>query len=75
MARRVGYETMVEERVEHVLELERGLIVVEHVPARVCLEAGERFFSPETVVRLQQTAWERQKPSRFVETLVFEFAT
>jgi len=38
------------------------------------LETGGRFFSPETVERLQQTVWGRKKPSRVIETPVFEFA-
>jgi YgiT-type zinc finger domain-containing protein len=67
-------ETMVEQKVTYILEIEDKLIVIENVPARVCLETGERFFSPETVERLQQTAWEPCKPSRTVRTPVFEFA-
>jgi hypothetical protein len=47
---------------------------VENVPARVCLETGERFFAPETVERLQQTVWEGRRPHRVIETPVFEFA-
>ena len=67
-------ETMVERRVTYILELEEKLIVIENVPARVCLETGERFFSPDTVERLQQMAWEPRKPSRTVRTPIFEFA-
>ena len=67
-------ETMVEKKVRYVLELEGRFVIIESVPARVCLETGERFFSPETVERLQQITWEQKKPSRVVETPVFEFA-
>jgi len=67
-------ETMVERKVTYLLELEGKLIVIENVPARVCLETGERFFSPETVERLQQMAWEPSKPIRTVRTPIFEFA-
>ena len=67
-------ETMVEQRVTHVLEVDGRFIIIENVPARVCLETGGRFFSPETVERLQQTVWGRKKPSRVIETPVFEFA-
>src|SRR5437870_280457 len=49
--------------------------VIEHVPARVCRETGERLFTPETVERLQQIIWEQRKPTRVVETPVFEFAS
>ena len=34
-----------------------GLIVIERVPARVCLETGEKLYSPETVERIQAMAW------------------
>ncbi|HEX6288989.1 MAG TPA: hypothetical protein VFZ66_07350 [Herpetosiphonaceae bacterium] len=47
--------------------------MVEHVPARVDPETGERFFAPETVERLQQIVWGQGQPKRIVETPVFEF--
>ena len=58
-----------------MLEVEGGFIIIENVPARVSLETGERFFSPETVERLQKMVWERKQPSRVIETPVFEFAS
>lgn len=74
MATDVWKETMVEQRVTYVLEVEGRIIVIENVPARVCLETGERFFAPETVERLQQMIWEDRKPTRIVEAAVFEYA-
>ena len=67
-------ETFVEQNVTYAIELDGKFIIVENVPARVCVETGERFFAPETVERLQQTVWERRKPRRLIETPVFEFA-
>ena len=67
-------ETFVERKVTYSIELEGKFILIENVPARVCLETGERFFSPETVERLQQTVWGKKKPDRIIETPVFEFA-
>jgi YgiT-type zinc finger domain-containing protein len=66
-------ETFVEQKVTYTIELDGKFIIVENVPARVCVETGERFFSPETVERLQQTVWERHEPRRVIETPVFEF--
>ena len=74
MSNRHLKETMVDQRVTHKLESNGKIIIVENVPARVCLETGERFFSPETVERLQQLVWEKQEPARVVEVPVFEFA-
>ncbi|RMF31980.1 MAG: YgiT-type zinc finger protein [Chloroflexi bacterium] len=67
-------ETLVERRVTYTIEVNGELIVIENVPARVCLETGEQFFSPETVERLQQMIWEQRKPSRVIEVPVYEFA-
>jgi len=67
-------ETFIEQRVTYAIELEGKFIIVENVPARVCVETGERLFAPETVERLQQTVWEGRQPHRLIETPVFEFA-
>ena len=50
------------------------LIIVENVPARVDPETGEQFFSPQTVERLQSIIWNRQRPTRIIQTPVYEFA-
>ena len=67
-------ETFVPEKVTYTIEVEGKLTVVEHVPARVCLETGEQLFSAETVERIQQLIFSRQKPARLMEVPVFEFA-
>jgi len=66
---------MVEQEVTYILEIDRKLIVVEHVPARVCPQCGEKLFSPETVERLQKTIWDQKEPTRVIQTPVFDFAT
>jgi len=67
-------ETFVEQKVTYTIEVDGKFIIVENVPARVCVETGEKFFAPETVERLQRTVWERRKPYRVIETPVFEFS-
>jgi len=67
-------ETIEERRVTYTLEKDGKFIIVENVPARVCVETGEQFFSPETVERLQQMIWEGEEPKRVIETPVYEFA-
>ncbi|HEV2349529.1 MAG TPA: hypothetical protein VG028_06740 [Terriglobia bacterium] len=69
----VSEETFVEQKVSYTLEIEGRFVIVEHVPARVSLKTRERYFSPETVERLQQIVWEGKSPSRVVETPVFEY--
>jgi YgiT-type zinc finger domain-containing protein len=65
---------MVERNVTYTLEVEGRIVIVENVPARVCEETGEQYFSPETVERLQQLIWEEKEPKRTIEVPVFEFA-
>lgn len=65
--------TMIKRNVIYTLEVEGRLVVVENVPARVCEETGEQYFSPETVERLQQLIWEEKEPKRTIEVPVFEF--
>jgi YgiT-type zinc finger domain-containing protein len=67
-------ETFVPEKVTYTIDVEGKLIVIEHVPARVCLETGEQLFSAETVERIQQMVLNKQKPTRVMEVPVFEFA-
>lgn len=54
-------ETLVDQKVTYTLESDGKFIVIENVPARVCMETGEQYFSPETVEQLQQIAWEEKK--------------
>jgi YgiT-type zinc finger domain-containing protein len=67
-------ETLVETEVTYTLELGGKFYIVEHVPARVCQETGEQFFAPETVERIQALIKGQQKPTRVVETPVYEYS-
>lgn len=51
-------ETLVEQKVTYSLEVDGQFVIIEDVPARVNVETGEKYFSPETVERLQQAVWE-----------------
>ena len=66
-------ETFVEQEITYTLEVQSRFIIIEHAPARVSLQTGERFFSPDTVERLQTIIWDNEAPSRVIETSVFEF--
>lgn len=66
-------ETYEPRNVTYTLKLRGKLIVIENVPARVCVETGEELFSPDTVECLQRTVWGRRKPARTIQTPVFEF--
>lgn len=75
MAQELLEETFVEQTVTYTLEVEGRFVIVEHVPARVSVRTGERFFSPETVERLQKVVWEGKTPNRVVEAPVFEYTS
>ncbi|MCT7965371.1 YgiT-type zinc finger protein [Laspinema sp. D1] len=68
-------ETLIEKKVTYTLEVNGKFFMIENVPARVCEETGESFFSPETVERIQQMIWGQEKPKRVIETPVYEFST
>ena len=65
---------MVERRVTHSLQVGERFFIFENVPARVCLETGEKFFAPDTVEKLYAIIHGQQPPSRLLEAAVYEFA-
>jgi YgiT-type zinc finger domain-containing protein len=66
-------EKLVERRVTYTLEHEGKFYIVENVPARVNEETGEQYFSPATVEQLQQMILTPGKPSRVIQTPVYEY--
>jgi len=70
---RLTKETMIHTQVRYTLEHEGWLFVIEHVPAWVCAETGEQYFSPETVEHIQAIINGDKKPDRIVETPVYEY--
>ncbi len=67
-------ERLVERRVTYTLEHEGKFYIVRNVPARVNEETGEQYFLPDTVERLQRAVLGQEKPSRVIETPVYEYA-
>jgi hypothetical protein len=67
-------ERFTDETVNYTIEIDGRVVIVESVPARVDVETGERFFSPETLERLQGIVWGENEPDRLAETPVFKFA-
>ena len=57
-------ETIIETEVTYTLEFGGEFYIIKHGPVRVCRETGERFFSPETVERIQAliTGWDLKDP-------------
>ena len=74
MPREMPEETFMEQEVTYTLEVHGRFFIIEHVPARVSLQTGERLFSPDTVEQLQTLVWDEKVPSRVIETPVFDFS-
>ena len=74
MATGTREERLIEQQVTYTLLKGGKFYIIENVPARVDVETGEQFFSPQTVERLQHIIWEKRQPVRVVQTPVFEFS-
>jgi YgiT-type zinc finger domain-containing protein len=66
-------ESMIDTKVTYTLEYGGKFYIVEHVPARVCQETGEQFFSPETVEHIQALIKGGKNPTKVIETPVFDY--
>ncbi len=66
-------ETFLGQKVMYTLEFDGRFVIVEQVSARISQRTGERFFSPETVERLQQIVWGQKEPNRVIQTPVSAF--
>jgi len=67
-------ETMIETKVTYTLEHDGKFYLIENVPARVCRETGEQYFTPETVEHIRAVIKTKKKPAKVIETPVFEYA-
>jgi len=66
-------QTMVETEVSYTIQYQGKFYIIEHVPARVCQETGEEFFSPETVQHIQAFIKQHKEPDRVIETPVYNY--
>lgn len=74
MNEEIWNETFDEGFVTYTQTVGGRLVVIEHVPARICRETGEPLFSPATVSRIQAIIRGQARPIRVMETPVYEFA-
>ena len=66
-------ETMIQTEVTYTLAHDGKFYIIEHVPARVCRETGEQYFSPETVEHIQTMIKRGKEPDRVIKTPVYEY--
>jgi len=62
-------ETFREQYVTYTLEMEGKFYLVEHVPAKVCLETGEQYFTLETIDKIQKIIWVKKSRSSLSKRL------
>jgi YgiT-type zinc finger domain-containing protein len=55
-------------------EEDEKYLLVEHVPAEVCTQCGERTYSPQVTDELLKFAKKESKPAKTIEVPVFDFA-
>lgn len=67
-------EEFVDELVTYTLQVDGRLVVIENVPARVCVQTGEKLFAPATVERVQALIRGPATPARVIQTPVFEYS-
>jgi HTH-type transcriptional regulator / antitoxin MqsA len=60
--------------VDQVFTMNGNYVVVEHIPARVCKQCGEKVFSREVTEKVRKLLHGEQEPVRRVEVDVFDLA-
>jgi YgiT-type zinc finger domain-containing protein len=64
-----------EERlIRYVSDFEGRVIIVENVPAGVCIQCGEKIIRPEVVERIQRVVWQHPSPRRRAQVPVYDLA-
>jgi YgiT-type zinc finger domain-containing protein len=64
-----------EDFINEVFEIDGKHILVEQIPAKVCLRCGEMTFSRETTERIRRLVHGEGKPKKSITIDVFEFET
>jgi YgiT-type zinc finger domain-containing protein len=66
-------EDFVDRRVRYKVDLGDRIVVIENVPARVCEQTGEEFFTPDTSERIWRIVHGGGRPSRVIQADVYDF--
>ena len=67
--------TIADQKISYTIEYKGRLHIIEHVPAKECLQCGERLYSPKKVENIQKAIWQKRKPDRFIETPVIDYVS
>lgn len=69
-----GSSSFRQELVDEVFNIDGKLVLVEQIPAQVCMTCGEATFSRETTERVRRMVHGEKMPVRSVELAVYEYA-
>ncbi len=62
-----------EEYTNQIFQIDNKPVLVEHIPAMVCVRCGEETFSRETTERIRRMVQGEAKPVKSVSMEVFTF--
>lgn len=68
-----GNQDFRREEVEEIFHIDDHYVLVEHIPATVCVQCGEKTFTAETTEGIRKMLRERRPPSRSVAMDVFAY--
>jgi len=63
-----------EKTVTHPQEYKGRIIILENVPAEVCLQCGEVLLRPDVLERVQAVVWSEAAPRRTAQVPVYDLA-
>jgi HTH-type transcriptional regulator/antitoxin MqsA len=62
-----------EELVEEIFQIDGKYVLVDRIPATVCVRCGEETFSRETTEKVRLLVHGQAKPTKSIPLEVFEF--
>jgi YgiT-type zinc finger domain-containing protein len=65
---------VVERRIQHVHQWGEKIIIFEDVPAEVCQQCGETYFSPEVLDKMDEVTMGEEKPKATISVPIFSLA-
>jgi YgiT-type zinc finger domain-containing protein len=60
--------------IRHPQEHKGEIVILENVPAQVCLQCGEVLLRPDVLERMQEAVWSGVAPKRTASVPVYDLA-
>lgn len=59
--------------ISHPQYFDGSLVILENIPAEVCLQCGEVLLNPSVVERMQETVWSGKAAKRMARIPIYDF--